>query len=83
MNPFEEKPSKKLTYSSWEKLYPESYNKNEVDPYTKTRIILMNGTEWRIGLHTNFAAIRTITICGAKSRFAVCRKNVNSKKYLC
>lgn len=46
MNPFEEKPSKKLTYSSWEKLYPESYNKNEVDPYTKTRIILMNGTEF-------------------------------------
>ena len=43
MNPFEEKPSKKLTYSSWEKLYPESYNKNEVDPYTKTRIILMYG----------------------------------------
>ena len=46
MNPFEEKPSKKLTYSSWEKLYPKSYNKNEVDPYTKTRIILMNGTEF-------------------------------------
>lgn len=46
MNPFNEKPCKKLTYESWEKLYPHSYNKNEVDPYTKTRIILMNGTEF-------------------------------------
>ncbi len=47
MNPFEEKPSKIFeSIQSFEKLYPYSYNKNEVDPYTKTRIILMNGTEY-------------------------------------
>ena len=31
---------------NWKELYPKSYNKREVDPYTKTRIILMNGTEF-------------------------------------
>lgn len=33
-------------FKSWAAIYPEPYNKNEVDPYTKTRIILMNGTEF-------------------------------------
>ncbi|MBQ2680217.1 MAG: hypothetical protein IJF98_08470 [Firmicutes bacterium] len=47
MNPFKEK-AKDVTklYMNWDKIYPESYNKNETDPYTKTRIILMNGTEF-------------------------------------
>ncbi|WP_195971318.1 hypothetical protein [Clostridium thermobutyricum] len=48
-NPFEEKPvDVKSTIQSWGELYPKQYqyNKNEVDPYTKTRIILMNGTEF-------------------------------------
>ena len=31
---------------NWKELYPKSYDKREVDPYTKTRIILMNGTEF-------------------------------------
>ena len=31
---------------NWEQMYPTPYNKREVDPYTKTRIILMNGTEF-------------------------------------
>ena len=47
MNPFEEKPvDLESTFESWGELYPEQYNKEEVDPYTKTRIILMNGTEF-------------------------------------
>ncbi len=47
MNPFKETPVKILdSIQSWKDLYPYSYNKNEVDPYTKTRIILMNGTEY-------------------------------------
>ena len=47
MNPFEEKPLKiDETLEDWGKLYPKSYNKNEVDPYTKTRIILTNGAEF-------------------------------------
>lgn len=46
MNPFKEKPLKRKSFESWDKLYPRQYDKNEVDPYTKTRIILMNGTEF-------------------------------------
>ena len=47
MNPFKEKPEKIFDgVRSWDKLYGYSYNKNEVDPYTKTRIILMNGAEY-------------------------------------
>ena len=47
MNPFKEKPkSIEKSLQNWKQLYPKSYNKREVDPYTKTRIILMNGTEF-------------------------------------
>ena len=47
MNPFEQKTkaADKL-YLDWHKLYPKPYDKNEVDPYTRVRIILMNGTEY-------------------------------------
>ncbi len=47
MNPFEEKaqPIEKAL-QNWQEMYPKAYNKREVDPYTKTRIILMNGTEF-------------------------------------
>lgn len=47
MNPFEEK-SKPIesAFTSWSKIYPTSYSKWDTDPYTKTRIILMNGTEF-------------------------------------
>ena len=47
MNPFEEKaklPEEQL--ENWKTVYPKPYDKSEVDPYTKTRIILMNGTEF-------------------------------------
>lgn len=47
MNPFEEKPMNiDDCIDDWCSLYPIPYNKYEVDPYTKTRIILMNGTEF-------------------------------------
>ena len=47
MNPFEEK-SKPIeeALQDWKELYPCPYDKREVDPYTTTRIILMNGTEF-------------------------------------
>lgn len=46
-NPFEQKTSKFIkVFSDWKSLYPKSYDKNSVDPYTKCRIILMNGTEF-------------------------------------
>ena len=47
MNPFKEKPKTiEGTLQNWQQLYPKPYDKREVDPYTKTRIILMNGTEF-------------------------------------
>ncbi len=46
MNPFEEKPINiKDGIMDWTTLYPIAYNKQTVDPYTKVRIILMNGIE--------------------------------------
>ncbi len=47
MNPFQEKPTSiESSFQNWKEMYPRSYDKREVDPYTKTRIILMNGTEF-------------------------------------
>jgi hypothetical protein len=46
MNPFNEKPvAIKDTIMDWSTIYPQPYNKMTVDPYTKVRIILMNGIE--------------------------------------
>ncbi|MGN1043102.1 MAG: hypothetical protein ACI4SK_06440 [Christensenellales bacterium] len=46
-NPFNEKPEKiDSLFLDWATVYPKSYDKNEVDPYTKVRCILMNGTEF-------------------------------------
>ena len=46
-NPFNEKPRKlDEIFLSWDKIFVKPYNKNEVSPYTKTRCILMNGTEY-------------------------------------
>ena len=33
-------------FKSLREMYPKAYNKNKADPYTKTRVILMNGTEY-------------------------------------
>jgi rubrerythrin len=46
-NPFIEKvPKVEKTFEDWKKLYAKAYNKNEVDPYTKVRIIVANGAEF-------------------------------------
>ncbi len=46
MNPFEQNPVEiKDTIMDWATMYPTPYNKLTVDPYTKVRIILMNGIE--------------------------------------
>ncbi len=57
MNPFNEKPvSIVKTYQNWQQIYPKPYDKRETDPYTKTRIILMNGTEFEANWFShNFA----------------------------
>ena len=47
MNPFSLNPLKmEQTIMPWRAMYPRPYDKNAVDPYTKTRIILMSGTEF-------------------------------------
>lgn len=46
MNPFKEKPiSEEKMTCDWKTLYPKPYDKMEVDPWTKCRVILMNGIE--------------------------------------
>ncbi len=47
MNPFEMLPGKKAELIvDWATMWPKSYDKHTVDPYTRTRVILMNGTEF-------------------------------------
>ena len=44
--PFEQKPKKMEDLMiDWKKLYPKPYDKKKVDPWTKCRVILMNGIE--------------------------------------
>ena len=47
VNPFEIK-SKNIEeyFMNWDQMYPTPYNKNTVSPWTKVRVILMNGTEF-------------------------------------
>ena len=64
-NPFCEKPKKTDSiFMDWKELAPIPYNKNEVDPYTKARIILMNGTE--------FEAVQ----CGHQTQRKICNNDL-------
>ena len=46
-NPFMEKPIPfDKVLMDWNTMYPYSYNKRTTNPYTKCRIVLMNGTEF-------------------------------------
>ena len=45
-NPFEQKPILLGdAIGNWDSLYSKTYDKHTADPYTKVRIILMNGIE--------------------------------------
>ena len=47
MNPFEEKPQKiEKSFQNWKNVLIKPYDKHTVDPYTRVRIILMDGTEF-------------------------------------
>ncbi len=47
MNPLEIKTKQIEDYfMSFQKMYPKAYDKKTTNPYTKTRVILMNGTEY-------------------------------------
>lgn len=46
MNPFQETPCKiEDALQDWRKIYPKAYDKNEISPYSKTRVVLLNGAE--------------------------------------
>ena len=47
VNPFEIK-SKNIEdyFMNWDEIYPTPYDKNKVSPWSKVRVILMNGTEF-------------------------------------
>lgn len=46
MNPFEFDPGfSGVRFYDWEAIYPRPYNKEDTNPYTKARVILMNGNE--------------------------------------
>ena len=64
-NPFEEKGTPlNDSFMDWKTMYPQPYSKQDVDPYTKVRIILMNGIEVEAAFHTSFTATVTTTTCG-------------------
>ena len=47
MNPFHEKPRKTDSFfKPWQHLYVKPCDKRQVDPCTRARVILMNGTEY-------------------------------------
>ncbi len=47
MNPFKQEHTElEKNFFSLKQMYPKSYNKKTVSPFTKVRIILMNGTEF-------------------------------------
>ena len=47
MNPFNENTKDIEEYFlNFEQMYPKSYDKNKVSPFTKVRVILLNGTEF-------------------------------------
>lgn len=47
MNPFElECKEVSENFMDWEMMYPKAYNKSKTSPWTKVRVILMNGTEF-------------------------------------
>lgn len=53
-NPFNERPEKiDSLFSDWTSIYPKSYDKNDIDPYTKVRCILMNGTEFEANWYSH------------------------------
>ncbi len=54
MNPFAQKPIRMEDgIMDWAALYPTPYDKQTVDPYTKARILLMNGIEAEAALFTH------------------------------
>lgn len=75
MNPFDEKPKRPFLdlMQNWKGVAAKPYNKLEADPYTKARIILMNGIEVEaVMFGHNFA--RHCTDNDLRRDLALCRR---------
>ena len=87
MNPFELKVKKTEDHlQSLCDIYPEPYDKNAVDPYTKTRIILATGAEYEANWFSH-QSVRTVEDADLRRDMALIRyvekqqqqKNANLK----
>lgn len=68
-------------FISFDKMYPKPYNKKTANPYTKTRVILMNGTEYEsVWFLHQFA--RHCTIDEVKLALAMVRKQEQQQQKL-
>lgn len=75
MNPFDMKPKPlENTLMDWKCIRPLSYNKQEVDPYTRTRVILMNGTEFEATWFTHQFS-RNCCDNEVRRQLALCRRS--------
>ncbi|MCL2861644.1 MAG: hypothetical protein FWE22_04460 [Firmicutes bacterium] len=74
-NPFEIKTKNPIDFvMNWNMIYPKSYDKKKVDPFTKLRIILMNGTEFESVWFLHQMA-RTVTDHDLKREMALIRNS--------
>ena len=85
MNPFAENPRKlEDTFLDWSRLYVQPYDKHSVDPYTRTRVILMNGTEFEANWFSHqFPATAATTNCVARSPASAAANSSSKNSSVC
>ena len=81
-NPFNEKPiDHEKLLMSWSDMSQQPYNKHEVDPYTRVRCILMNGTEFE-AMWCKHHFNRRFDDVDAKRAVALLRRNEQEQQKL-
>ena len=76
MNPFEEKPQKiEKSFQNWKNVLIKPYDKHTVDPYTRLRIILMDGTEFE-SVRFGHSYTRNCTNNDIRRELALIRRSV-------
>ena len=75
MNPFQEKPQKiEKCFQPWKNVLVKPYDKMTVDPYTRLRVILMNGTEFE-SVRLTHAHTRNCTNNDIRRELAMIRRS--------
>ena len=75
MNPFQQKPQKiEKSFRPWKEVLVKAYDKQTVDPYTRLRVILMNGTEFE-SVRFSHAFTRHCTNNDLRRDLALTRRN--------